>query len=166
MTEKLAPAKKKCLKKIILIHKPNLQIVNVILFLTYQSLQVVGCEEKTQKIKTSVTAVPNSQLERTAMPQGRSAFYFSLIVSKVMSGQAAKVMLCSAISNASPCQSENLTLDIILCKSLKYGLICGKEMVSVQRRFEQTKAIQTVERYERERRKNATIDKKKRQKTN
>lgn len=55
-------------------------------------------------------------------------------------------MLCSAISNSSPYQSENLALNIILCKSLKYGLIYGTEMVSVQRRFEQTKAIQTVER--------------------
>lgn len=50
-------------------------------------------------------------------------------------------MLCSAISNSSPCQSENVALNIILCKSLKYGLIYKTEMVSVQRRFEQTKAI-------------------------
>lgn len=39
-----------------------------------------------------------------------------------------KFMLCSAISNSSPFQSENLALNIILCKSLKYGLI----MVSVK----------------------------------
>lgn len=59
-------------------------------------------------------------------------------------------MLCSAISNSSPCQSENITLNSILCKSLKYGLIYATEMVSIQRRFEQTKAIQTVERRERD----------------
>lgn len=58
-------------------------------------------------------------------------------------------MLCSAISNSSPFQSENLVLNIILCKSLKYGLIYGTEMVSVKR-FEQTKAIQWKDEREKE----------------
>lgn len=35
MTENLMPAEKKCLKKIILIPKPSLQILSIILFLTY-----------------------------------------------------------------------------------------------------------------------------------
>lgn len=58
-------------------------------------------------------------------------------------------MLCSAISNSSPFQSENLALNIILCKSLKCGLIYGTEMVSVKR-FEQTKAIQWKDEREKE----------------
>lgn len=68
-------------------------------------------------------------------------------------------MLCSAISNSSPCQPENLALNIVLHKSLKYGLIYGREMVSVQGMFEQTKAIQAGggEGRERKKRQNAKI---------
>lgn len=54
-------------------------------------------------------------------------------------------MRCSAISNSTPCQSENLALNIGPHKSLKYGLIYGRDMVSVQGIFEQTKAIQAQE---------------------
>lgn len=120
----------------------------------------MGCEEKTHKITTALTAVPNSWLAGTSMPQGHSCFHFSLSVSKGISCLARQQKLCFAQQHHTP-PSVSLRILLWIVFSVSHWNMgqnigteyYGTEMVSVQRRFEQTKAIQTVKRWETERRK-------------